>query len=104
MRGCVKAIRTFKGLVADLRIIKIICAYYITKYFELNATGSGMRYTLSIQTLHDMPILLPSLEEQQYIGNIFSTIDRKIELNRTINHNLPTLDRSSEEAEVRRVA
>ena len=64
---------------------------YITKYFELNATGSGMRYTLSIQTLHDMPILLPSLEEQQYIGNIFSTIDRKIELNRTINHNLEAI-------------
>ncbi len=64
---------------------------YITKYFELNATGSGMRYTLSIQTLHDMPILLPSLEEQQYIGNIFSTIDRKIELNRAINHNLETM-------------
>lgn len=64
---------------------------YITKYFELNATGSGMRYTLSIQTLHDMPILLPSLEEQQYIGNIFSTIDRKIELNRAINHNLEAM-------------
>lgn len=64
---------------------------YITKYFELNATGSGMRYTLPIQTLHDMPILLPSLEEQQYIGNIFSTIDRKIELNRAINHNLETM-------------
>lgn len=61
---------------------------YIKKYFELNATGSGMRYTLSIQTLYDMPILLPSLEEQEYIGNIFSTIDRKIELNRSINHNL----------------
>ncbi len=64
---------------------------YIKKYFELNATGSGMRYTLSIQTLYDMPILLPSLEEQEYIGNIFSTIDRKIELNRSINHNLEAM-------------
>ena len=64
---------------------------YIKKYFELNATGSGMRYTLSIQTLYDMPILLPSLEEQEYIGNIFSTIDRKIELNRSINHNLEAI-------------
>ena len=61
---------------------------YIRKYFELNATGSGMRYTLSAQTLYDIPILLPSLEEQEYIGNIFSTIDRKIALNRSINHNL----------------
>ena len=64
---------------------------YIKKYFELNATGSGMRYTLSIQTLYDMPILLPSLEEQEYIGNIFSTIDRKIDLNRSINHNLEAM-------------
>ena len=64
---------------------------YIKKYFELNATGSGMRYTLSIQTLYDMPILLLSLEEQEYIGNIFSTIDRKIELNRSINHNLEAM-------------
>ena len=64
---------------------------YIKKYFELNATGSGMRYTLSIQTLYDMPILLPSLEEQEYIGDIFSTIDKKIELNRSINHNLESM-------------
>ena len=77
---------------------------YIKKYFELNATGSGMRYTLSIQTLYDMPILLPSLEEQEYIGNIFSTIDRKIELNRSINHNLTTLDRSLGEARARSTA
>ena len=64
---------------------------YIKKYFELNATGSGMRYTLSAQTLYDIPILLPSLEEQEYIGNIFSTIDRKITLNRSINHNLEAM-------------
>ena len=77
---------------------------YIKKYFELNATGSGMRYTLSIQTLYDMPILLPSLEEQEYIGNIFSTIDRKIELNRSINHNLVMPDRSLKAAGVRHAA
>ena len=64
---------------------------YIKKYFELNATGSGMRYTLSAQTLYDMPILLPSLEEQECIGNTFSTIDRKIALNRAINHNLEAM-------------
>ena len=37
---------------------------YIQKYFELNATGSGMRYTLSIDTLENMPLLLPSLEDK----------------------------------------
>ena len=61
---------------------------YIQKYFELNATGSGMRYTLSLETLQSMPLLLPSLEEQEAIGDLFSSIDRKIALNRSINQNL----------------
>ena len=61
---------------------------YIKKYFELNATGSGMRYTLSTETLNNIPILAPSLEMQEFIGNIFSDIDRKICLNRQINDNL----------------
>ena len=77
---------------------------YIKKYFEMNATGSGMRYTLAADTLQNMPILLPSLEEQERIGNIFSMIDRKIALNRALNHNLPTPDRSSESAGVRHAA
>ena len=64
---------------------------YIQKYFELNATGSGMRYTLSLETLQSMPLLLPSLEEQEAIGNLFSSIDRKIALNRSINQNLEAL-------------
>ena len=64
---------------------------YIQKYFELNATGSGMRYTLSLETLQSMPLLLPSLEEQKAIGDLFSSIDRKIALNRAINQNLEAL-------------
>ena len=77
---------------------------YIKKYFELNATGSGMRYTLSSETLNNIPILAPSLEMQEFIGNIFSDIDRKICLNRQINDNLPMLDRSLREVKVRRAA
>ena len=61
---------------------------YIQRYFELNATGSGMRYTLSLDTLESMPLLLPSLEEQKRIGEIFSAIDKKISINRAINQNL----------------
>ena len=61
---------------------------YIRKYFENCASGSGQRFSLTIQVLEDIPLLLPSIEEQRYIGQVFSDIDRKITLNRAINHNL----------------
>lgn len=64
---------------------------YILKYFEMNATGSGMRYTLSLETLNDIPVLVPSLEEQKIIGDFFSAIDRKISLNRKANAELEAL-------------
>ena len=61
---------------------------YIQKYFENNASGSGQRYTLSNETIFQIPVLLPSLEVQKAIGNLLSNIDRKIELNHQINDNL----------------
>ena len=61
---------------------------YIKRYFELNATGSGMRYTLSVDTLYNIPILAPSLDIQKRIGELFSNIDRKICINRSLNHYL----------------
>ena len=64
---------------------------YIKRYFELNATGSGMRYTLSVDTLYNIPILAPSLEIQKRIGDLFSNIDRKICINRSLNHYLEAM-------------
>ena len=61
------------------------------KYFANSASGSGQRYTLSVQTIEDMPILLPPIEEQKRIGELFTNIDRKIEINRAINHNLKAM-------------
>ena len=77
---------------------------YIQKYFENSASGSGQRYSLSIETLERMPLLLPSLDEQKSIGEFFSAIDEKICLNRAINQNLEAPDRSSTKAGVRRAA
>ena len=76
----------------------------VHKYFENNASGSGQRYTLSYNALLNIPVLLPDLELQKEIGQIFSNIDRKIALNRQINDNLPMLDRSSRAARVRLAA
>lgn len=64
---------------------------YIHNYFANSASGSGQRYALSSEVLESMPLLLPSLEEQKNIGEIFSDIDRKISLNRAINKNLEAL-------------
>ena len=74
------------------------------KYFANSASGSGQRYTLSIQTIEDMPILLPQIEEQKRIGELVSNIDRKIAINRAINHNLQSPDRSLKAAGVRHAA
>ena len=64
---------------------------YIQKYFENNASGSGQRYTLSNDTIGNIPVLLPSIEEQHTIGKVLADIDRKIELNKQINDNLEAM-------------
>lgn len=49
---------------------------------------------------------LPSYSsiDEEKIGKLIANLNDKIQLNIAINHNLPTLDRSSREAEVRRAA
>ena len=67
--------------------------YLIKKYFSDNASGSGQRYTLTIDTMNNMPLFLPSLPEQKRIASILSALDNKIALNRQINQNLEALAR-----------
>lgn len=77
---------------------------YAKKYFACNASGSGQRYALSVEALNSFPVpMLPS-QEQKRIGEIFSALDKKIELNRQINQNLPTLGHSSEAVRVHHAA
>ena len=66
-------------------------AQYIQKYFENNASGSGQRYTLSNDTISNIPVLLPPMEVQRTIGKLLADLDRKIELNRQINDNLEAM-------------
>ena len=76
---------------------KYINAYlhtsFVQKYFSDNASGSGQRYTLSVDVLNDIPLYLPSIEEQEEIGAIFSSIDKKISINRQINDYLEAMAR-----------
>ena len=64
---------------------------YIQKYFENNASGSGQRYTLSNDTISNIPVLLPSMVVQHTIGRLLADLDRKIEHNRQINDNLEAM-------------
>ena len=77
---------------------------YAKKYFACNASGSGQRYALSVETLNSFPVPIIPLCEQERIGDIFSALDKKIELNKRINQNLPTPDRSLKAARVRLAA
>lgn len=61
---------------------------YAQKYFENNASGSGQRYTLSKEIIEDMKIPYIDIKGQKKIGDIFSNIDRKIDINNQINDNL----------------
>ena len=64
---------------------------YAKKYFACNASGSGQRYALSVEALNSFPVPIIPLSEQERIGEIFSALDKKIELNRQINQNLEVM-------------
>jgi len=54
------------------------------------ASGSKVRHT-SPERIHDVSIPLPSVDEQQRITTVLSTIDAKIDLNNRINAELEAL-------------
>ena len=74
---------------------------YFARYIKAQAKGTSIN-NITIGYLKDFEIFCP--ENYLSICNIYLSIERKIHLNRAINQNLPTLDRSSEVARVRRVA
>ena len=72
---------------------------------EIEALGSGTTFKeISKSALQGLEIRLPDLEKQRDIAKCLSDLDRKIELNKQINDNLPWLDHSLRGARVRRVA
>ena len=69
----------------------ILHTEYAKKYFACNASGSGQRYALSVEALNSFPVPKIPLSEQKQIGKIFSSLDKKMELNRQINQNLEAM-------------
>jgi len=72
-----------------------------TMYNYLVGLSSGSaRDNLSQTGIANLTIDIPSLAIQKRISKVLYSLDRKIALNRAINQNLATPDRSSEGAEV----
>nr|WP_314995842.1 restriction endonuclease subunit S [uncultured Capnocytophaga sp.] len=61
------------------------------KYIKSWATGTNVLH-LNLRGVYDYPLYMPrSLSEQKRISSIFSIINRKIALNKAINHNLEAM-------------
>ncbi len=58
------------------------------RYFSFRASGSGQRYTLSLENIEDIEIPYIELQSQKEIGSLIYSINRKIKLNKKINDNL----------------
>ena len=83
---------------ASLVNSKFLNAYiqspFARKYYELNASGSGQRYTLTIDTIANTPIYLPAYDVQLKIGNLLSEIDKQIERNNAVVKRLQVLGKT----------
>ncbi|ADO05187.1 restriction endonuclease subunit S [Helicobacter pylori] len=62
-----------------------LSSFYGRKYFSNCASGSGQRYTLTIDIIKDLTIPLINIETQQKIVRTLSILDQKIENNHKIN-------------------
>ena len=84
-------IRPNKNVILGKYLNIVLHSSYAQKYFEANAGGSGQRYTLKDTIIKDMLIPIPSIEEQEQLGNLANSIDKKIENNNKINAKLESL-------------
>ena len=68
----------------------LISSNMVKKQLNAAAQQTKIRHT-SPNKIKDCIVWLPSLAEQKKIGQLLFDIDRKIELNRSINHNLEVM-------------
>ena len=60
---------------------------HFKSYIHLMSTGSTIKH-ISLKTMRDYVLKMPSLADQRCIASILSSLDRKIELNNKINADL----------------
>ena len=81
----------------------LISSALVKQQLSAAAQQTKIRHT-SPGKIKDCTVWIPELSEQKRIGKLLCSIDRKIELNRALNQNLPLLDRSSGVARVHHAA
>ena len=64
---------------------------YAQKYFELNASGSGQRYTLTVDIIAGFSVPVPDIKTQHIVGDFYSAIDKKLSTNNRINTELESM-------------
>ena len=73
--------------------------------YLVGISSGSARDNLSQAELKDLELIVPQTrKEQEVLASTLSLLDKKIELNRQINDNLPMLDRSLIEVKVRHAA
>lgn len=78
-------------LVYSKYLNAFIQSNFVRKYYELNASGSGQRYTLTLESILSTPILLPDYDKQVLIGDMLSNTDHQIERNNLMVKKLQVL-------------
>ena len=97
----INSITQFKNGVEPLYVYYLLST--MKSYFQKIA-GSTTTPILPKSVFEEIEIHLPDIKHQKDVVSILYVLDRKIEINKRINDNLPMLDRSSKGAIVRRVA
>jgi len=70
----------------------LLASDYLTNYLcGINSNTSGSHKRINPDMLLSVDVALPTLNEQKRIGSMLANLDRKIEINRAINHNLEAL-------------
>ena len=70
----------------------LLASDYLTNYLcGINSNTSGSHKRINPDILLSVDVALPTLNEQKRIGSMLANLDRKIEINRAINHNLEAI-------------
>ncbi len=85
----VACIRAKKGF-SQAYIYGLLRTKVFYNYITRCTTGTSIQH-ISLKQISDFTFNVPSFDEQTRIGNLLSTLDRKIELNKRINDNLEAM-------------